>query len=487
MNRFTLIRALIFLTLSIPGRGQSSLDSLFLLPETTQAFTLDNLFAVVLTHHPMVKQANLLPESAAQELRQARGSFDPKLESSYAGKEFQDKEYYAKWAATLSIPVWFPVDPKIGFEQNEGTNINPESFIPSADGYQQWVTSIRLPVGRGLFTDDRRTAIKQARLFQEIAEAEQIKQINKLLLEAAKDYWQWYFSYYNYRLLDGNTKIAAEVLERVRLNSSLGEASSLDTIQAKITWQQRRVDRQEAFLEFINQSIRISNYLWDAQELPVQLAASVVPVLESDMQVMPDRRRLEELCQLVRQNHPDLRKLNLKLDQLEVDRKLGAEYLKPRFDITYGLINQPIGPSMTSSSFTPGSDYKLGADFSIPLFLRKERSKLAQTKLKIRSTQLERSQAERDILNQLERVANQLENTRLIIEQQSEMAENYKRLLTAELLNLQFGESDLFKINVQQEKVIQSLGKLVKLRSEYEKMKATLYWAAGIKNLNNLP
>jgi len=486
MNHVAAIGFILLFGLGMSGQAQTSLDSVFQAPNTAQTFSIDNFYAVLITQHPLVKQALLLSENAKQELRLARGSFDPKLESTFNGKQYQDKEYYSKWAASLVIPVWFPIDPKIGFERNEGTNVNPESSIPSADNYQQWVTSFRLPVGRGLVTDDRRAALKQAQLFQAIAEAEQIKLINKILLEAAKDYWQWYFSYYNFRLMDGNTRIANEVLVRIRLNASLGEASSLDTIQAKITWQQRQVERQEAYLEFVNQGIRISNYLWSAQELPVQLSPWVVPVLDSDAQIMPSQETLQELVALAQQNHPDLRKLSLKLDQLEVDRKLAAEYLKPRLDLTYGFVNRPFGPSMYQASAF-GNDYKFGADFSIPLFLRKERSKLAQTKLKIRSTQLERSQTERDILNQLQAVYNQLDNTRMIINQQSDMAENYKTLLASELLNLQLGESDLFKINVQQEKVIQSMAKLLKLRSEYEKMKATLYWAAGIRNLNTLP
>jgi hypothetical protein len=37
---------------------------------------------------------------------------------------------------------------------------------------------------------------------------------------------------------------------------------------------------------------------------------------------------------------------------------------------------------------------------------------------------------------------------------------------------------------VQQEKLIQSQSKLLKLKAEYEKMKATIYWAAGVRNLN---
>lgn len=138
----------------------------------------------------------------------------------------------------------------------------------------------------------------------------------------------------------------------------------------------------------------------------------------------------------------------------------------------------------TFNSISVGKDYKFGLDFSMPLFLRKERAKLALTKVKIQSTQWEQSQAEREILNQINIVYNQIVNTNQILRQQTDVAENYTRLLQAELINLENGESDLFKINVQQEKLIQAQSKLLKLKAEYEKMKATMYWAAGVRNLN---
>ena len=163
---------------------------------------------------------------------------------------------------------------------------------------------------------------------------------------------------------------------------------------------------------------------------------------------------------------------------------LAVEYLKPRFDLSYNFLNQPIRPNGDFQSVTFLNDYKFGLDFSMPILIRKERAKLEQTKIKIRSTGYERTQAEREIVNQVNSVYNQIVNTNIILDQQNGIAHNYERLLNAELFNLENGESDLFKINVQQEKLIQSQSKLLKLKAEYEKLKATLYWAAGVRNLS---
>jgi len=64
------------------------------------------------------------------------------------------------------------------------------------------------------------------------------------------------------------------------------------------------------------------------------------------------------------------------------------------------------------------------------------------------------------------------------------VVQNYERILRAEFLNLDNGESDLFKVNIQQEKLINAQSKLIKVMSEYEKNKAMLFWAAGLRNLS---
>jgi outer membrane protein TolC len=464
--------------------GQTAMDSIFILPDSIKAFSLENMYASMLEFHPIVKQTRLLNEVARQEIRMARGAFDPKVQAQLNVKEFDNKDYYNKLNTSFTIPTWFPLDPKIGFERNEGLYIDPENIVGGSSDNSQLITGISLPLGRGLFTDDRRAALKQAKLFTQMAAAEQVKLINKILLDAAKDYWQWYFAYYNYRLLNKNSLIAQEIFRRVKLDASLGEASAIDTVQAKITLQQRLVERQEAFLEFLNTGIKISNYLWDNAGYPIQLSADVAPVLVQNDGELLALQTLTDLTLQAKQNHPELVKLRVKLDQLEVDRKLAAEYLKPRLDLNYNFINQPLRPNGDFQSFRFMNDYKFGLDFSMPILIRKERAKLAQTKIKIQSTQYEQTQAEREIVNQINTVFNQIVNTSQILVQQTSVAANYDRLLKAELFNLENGESDLFKINVQQEKLIQAQSKLLKLKAEYEKMKATIYWAAGVRNLN---
>jgi outer membrane protein TolC len=461
--------------------GQNLTEAIFSIPDTARSFSIENFYYVIIANHPIARQTNLLTDVAKQEIRLARGNFDPRIEVQYLAKNFNDTEYYQITNGSVALPTIFPFDPKIGIERNEGQYLNPERFISNEFNYKQFYAGISLPLGRGLITDERRTALKQAELFKGLTEAEQVKQINYLLLNAAKDYWQWYNAYYNFRLLNRGVQVADEIFQRTKINAELGEAAAIDTVQAKITLQQRLIEQQEAILDFQNTGIVLSTYLWDSLGNPLALTQDMVPVLKRDLLVLTPNE-LEELTEQARQNHPELRKLSITLLQLDNERKLAAEFLKPRLDLNYSLLNQPFNPEW-NTNFNLSDNYKLGVDFSFPVLLRKERAKLALTRLKISGTQYERSLAERQVVNDINATHNALVNTANIMNNQTEMVSNYERLLQAEILNFENGESDLFKINIQQEKLIQAQTKLVKLMADYEKQKAMLYWAAGVRNL----
>ncbi|MBX2961049.1 MAG: TolC family protein [Cyclobacteriaceae bacterium] len=481
MIRSKLTFFLVIILNSYVLRAQSLTEEIFSLPDSARPFTIENFYYLVIANHPVAQQINLLTDVARQEIRLARGNFDPKLELQYQTKNFNNVEYFNILNGSITLPTPIPFDPKLGVERNDGQYLNPEKFTPGDFNFRQFYTGISVPLGRGLLTDERRIALKQAELFKDLTEAEQIKQINYLLLNAAKDYWSWYNAYYHYRLLVKGVEVADEIFQRTKINVELGEAAVIDTIQAKITLQQRLIEQQEAILDFQNSGILISTYLWDSLGNPVALKEDMVPVLKRDMLVLSPGE-LNELTEQARKNHPELQKLSITLLQLENERRLATEFLKPRFDVNYVLLNQPFDPEF-NTNFRLTQNYRLGVDFSFPVFLRKERSKLALTRLKITSTQYEQDLTERNIVNEILATNNALRNTAAILRNQNDMVINYERLLSAEILNFENGESDLFRINIQQERLIESQTKLVKLLADYEKEKALLYWAAGVRNL----
>ncbi len=450
----------------------------------TVILAFDEFYGLVIENHPVVKQANLLTRDAAQQLRLARGSFDPKLEGAFDFKNFKDTEYYNKLDVSLKIPVWFPVDPKVGVERNRGDEfLNDEDFISSSTNNQQIYAGVSVPIGQGLFIDKRRATVRKAQVLQDMAEAEQIKEINKILLTATKDYWEWFFAYNNYVLMRQSILLAQDIFDRTKIAHDYGEAAPIDTVQAKINLLNRVTAMQQANIARIRAAFNLANHLWTPQGAPLELEDNVRPqdpevnFLEDDL--------LTQLVELARENHPEIRKLELKNESLAIDLRLARENMKPRLDINYFLLDQPIDTNGDQNFVAFDENYKVGVDFAFPIFLRKERAKVAQTNIKIADNNFQLNFTERTVINEINGQYNSAVTTANILGQQQEMVNNYQLILIAERLNLVNGESDLFKLNIQMDKLIESQSKLLKLQSSYQKDVATLYWAAGIANLGN--
>ncbi len=448
--------------------------------DSTSVFAFDAFYQLVLSHHPVVRQAQLLSGQAVQELRLARGALDPKLEASWYAKQYGGTRYYDVREAYLKIPLWFPIDPKVGIQQSTGDYLNPENYISDKTDNQLLYMGVSVPIGRGLFIDERRATVKQARLMQQMAEAEQVKMINKLLLTAAKDYWEWYYTYSNYRLLQRSIGLAQDIYERTRMAFAYGEAAAIDTVQALISLQQRQTDFQQANVDRIRATLTLSNHLWTVEGAPLELQDNAIPDTVSTDQFSINE--LSYLTERANSNHPELLKLNIKQRSLQIDQRMARENLKPKLDLEYMLLNQPLSiAGETSIALT--KDYKLGLSFSMPLLLRKERAKLAQNKLKLQDNELDKVFIRRNITNDINAQYVALQATGSIIDQLQQMVSNYERIVEAERVNLQNGESDLFKLNAQLDKLIEAQRKLLKLQATYQKDYATLYWAAGIPDL----
>ncbi len=451
-------------------------------PDSAEVLAFDAYYELVIRNHPVVRQAALLTEQARQEVRQARGGFDPKLAGSWNAKDFNDTEYYNLLDVSLTVPVWFPVDPKAGFEQNRGTYLNPENFISESTDNQQIYWGVSLPVGQGLFIDQRRATVNKALILQEMAEAERVKEINKVLLSAAKDYWDWYIAFQSYQLMQQNIQIAREIYTRTNLAFEFGEVAAIDTVQAKIALLTRITANQQAYIDFVKASLQLSNNLWDEEGLPLELTPGMIPDNNPLLALGPEL--LVELLEMAQENHPDLRKIRLKDETLQVDERLARENLKPRLDLSYYFLDQPWDSNGETADLSLGDNYKVGVNFAFPLFLRKERGKLGQVKLKRVENSLEMNITERMIINEINAQFTTLVNLEDLLQQQEQMVENYELILQAERINLENGESDLFKINIQLEKLIEAQVKLIKARALYQKNVANLYWAAGVSHLN---
>ena len=198
---------------------------------------------------------------------------------------------------------------------------------------------------------------------------------------------------------------------------------------------------------------------------------------------MPSDDAIIELTEWANENHPDVIKLSTKIEQLEIERRWNRESLKPEINLNYSLIDAPIYYNgYNSPDFN--SNYKFGVDFAFPIFLRKERGKLQKTELNIESTDYDLILTRQEITIDILQTYAELKTSEQLARQYRLIAINYQRLLDAEIFNLNSGESDLFKLNAQQEKFIESQRKYYDAELKFQKLKATLPQVIGLRELS---
>lgn len=439
-----------------------------------QVLKFSEFIGYVKRYHPIAKQAELSIDAAQANLMRSRGGFDPQIEVDYGRKEFKGTDYYDRLNATFKIPVWYGIDVKGNFEENDGEFLNPEESVPT-DGLYSAGVSISL--GEGLWINERMATLKQAKLFNEQSIADRDIRVNQVLFDASSAYFEWLEAYRDLSIFDDFLSNAQIRFVGVKTSAASGEIAAIDTVEAKIAVQTRMLDLEQARLDFIITSLELSNFLWIGDNIPMELQPNTVPDTELigdiDMTLNIEGNSLNNFTM---ENHPKLKSLRLKIDGLEVDRRLKTNKLLPKIDLEYNFLTET--PEFVNS-FEP-REYKGKISVRMPLFLRKERGDLKLAKLKVRDAGLELDNAEIRIKNDIEAIYTELEalqsQNSLIVE----IVGNYQTLLAAEERKFGFGESSLFLVNARETKLIDAQLKRNSLQSKYYLSKAKLFKSLAI-------
>ena len=442
-------------------------------------FEIDDLYGLILSNHPVARQAELLRDEARQQLRMARGNFDPKVELGYERKQFNDNVYWDDWAFAFKVPLWSNTDLKVSHYSAEGVYINPRDNFP-----ERGLSSIgiEIPVGRGLFVDERRTVLRQAQIFQDLNEAERIRMLNDLLLSAALDYYTWSFVYNRQIVLENAVRLAEERYRLVRNNVMQGAEAAIDSVEAAITVQARQIEARKGRLEVETMGLKLSTYLWSPEGEPLVWNVEVYPPLFEKMPEITDYDvdRMKEMAMI---NHPQLQVLRQERSIFEYDFRLARENLKPVVNLNYEYLfpGRGLMEGLQNAQWT--QNYKLGAGIMVPLLFRKERGKFALTKIKLESNQLKINESELKIRVEVENQANYLQTFLDLARTYFEFVNNSQRLLDVENLRFLNGESTLFLVNQREMLLIANLEKQVDILATLKMNQIRLLWAAGIPYL----
>lgn len=425
-------KVLLILSLFISGTAWSA---------DTTYISIDSFLYNVFNYHPVAKIADLQNEKGKAIYLKAKGGFDPIVSAYYNEKGFNDVDYYQYAGGQVKIPLWPGIDFESGIEQNAGQYLNKENATPSTG---LMYTGISVPLARGLITDARRNAVQKARIEIKINENARIQILNELLFSAAADYVHWWQAWQEVMLLEKLVGIAGLRLDLVRNQYQLGEKAAIDTLEAHMQLQNRQVSLQMSKLKLLEWKLKIAYYLWDEKSDPLPWMDNYYPDLNGQIFVAPPLNALRF--------SPELEQIMLQTSSYGIQKKLMQEMLKPSLQLKYHMLS-----FRTNALDYQANNMRLGLQFSMPVFIRKERGDLklvnlylTENQLKLKAKNIEWQNAVNFNLQEITTYQSQLGSY-------NEISDNTFQLLRSELIRLESGESTLMLVNIREQMYLQAM------------------------------
>lgn len=439
--------------------------------QDTLRLSHDEFLAIVKNYHPLAFRYQLQNRIAADEIRKARGNFDPVANGKNGAKTIDGLNYYKETNVELGIPTWYGVELNGSYNYIDGQRLNNSA---TKGGLFQF--GITLPLAKNLLYDKRRALLDQARFGLEMTAAEQQVLTNQLMLDAENIYWDWVKQYEIYQLQARTVAINSDRLLLTRRTVDYGERAAVDTTEALSQLQSYELQLEEAYLKFVKATQELSLFLWTRDREPFDFDRPVAPAdsLTENASYQNYSALMAALDNRTLQQHAAVQYYLRKQRILESERRLKQQSLLPKLDFTYNFFNK----EQYKADYFPlfQNNYQYGLKLEIPLLLREARADYRIAKSKILQNELDTDYKKQELNTKIIAYRNEVLNYRSQIDIAQQNIINYRRLLSAEETRFRNGESSLFLINSRENKLLEAEQKLIDLRLKFVNSYNQLKW-----------
>lgn len=448
-----------------------------------QEVALEDFLARVIVAHPQVRQAQEARRQADAELLSARGGFDPYVSALWDTKRFKGIGYYDEFDARLVLPTPWGVDFKLGWERAAGQIINPERATPTEGLLSFGVT---LPLGPRLVTDERRTALRQAAIAQEAADADRDAAVARVLQSAARDWGLWSEMERRARITAEGVTLAQFRLDALRRRVETGDAAPIDTIEALAEVRAREVLRLDARAAADAARLVAEGWLWRADGTPDRFPDGAVAAERATLsqEAMLQERLGGDALRYLVARHPFVQQATARWRQAEAARRLAAVNILPSASIDLsGLASGGALGDINPPSLS-GEESKFSGNVRLPLFPRREVGRLRSAESRTRALQAERERVRREVEIDAQRALLELTTVDAQLTRQETLVALQERLLAAEQQRFSAGESTLLVVNLRERALLDERLKLASLVARRARALGTLAVATGTPQLS---
>lgn len=438
----------------------------------TATLGLDRFLGMVLRSNPEVQSIRLEDNRAAAMLLDARGGFDPHLDSGYEYKTQDDKDKLNVLRSGLSLPFNLPLSPSLTLDYRRGLGSSIDPSVSTSE-FGETRFGIEFSPLQGLTTDKRRAKLSKARLEPRRADAVQATRRNLLLLDATQAYLSWIQAsqvlQVNRDLLDLASRRQAFVTRRARV----GEEAAIDSVEAELAAVSRQGKVADATRKAEQAATKLAVFLWEPDGTPMTFEFEA-----PDTEALPngpssdDELRAPEAIATALDRRPELTEIDLKLRQTRIQQRLARAELRPDIKLEAQAVSYDDTP-------TNVSDVKLGLKLDQSLFFRGDRSAVETAEIETLQFDFKRDLTERKITADVEAALIGIRQARRRVDAAERRVQLARRLQQAEQRRFDLGESTLFLLNQREQALGEARIERIEARIEVRRARAEYRWATG--------
>lgn len=342
-------------------------------PAATNALTLHEVLDSVRQQYPPMLAALIERDVAAGRLQSARGTFDFQFfsrlfdaPSGYYQSTTVDtgfEQFTGLWGSTLFG----------GYRVTTG-GLLPDYEKSRTQGSGEPRIGFRLPLLRDGSIDRRRATLIKARLDKELADPVIHRQQIDFIRASTAGYYGWLAAGERLRLSEALLRVARERMDTLKTQSESGLIARIVLTDNRRLIVSRELAMVQARRRFEAAGLALSLFYRDGQENPTVATRDRLPP-SLPIPVGPEASLLQQDLQRSLTVRPELKRLSLTQEKLEVDQRLARNQLLPNLDAGVSA-NRDYGDRRYKDQTE--TEVQVGVELRVPLQRREAKGRVAE-------------------------------------------------------------------------------------------------------------
>ena len=442
-------------------------SEVFAREESSDGIALLDVLKSTLSLHPKIYSFEAKVEQADGKRLSATGNFDWKLEYDHQSRT---GGFYDGWFGDQRLSRqlgWSNAKLSAGYRLSDGGFPVYEEYHRTQDEGEPNL-KFSMSLLRYRETDPLRQEILQTELGFDVVEQNQRELLNHLLREAGFNYLNWREAYLEAEIQKGLLQLAEQRNDAIRARVANGDLAKFVETEFQTTLLARSAALQAMLQKLRAAELKLSLYIRDPEGLPVNLNEKQNPIDDDAFDNLLNENLNQVMASM--QNHPRLRALRLRKQQITEQRRLAASEMLPSLDMNLWLARD-LG---TGSETLEGTESYVGVNFSLPLERRKAKGKLRVADAELRALKFDQQAAQETMRNFIATALLEIDNLQTLLKLQKEQAALEARLTGLELKRFNAGDSDLFILNAREISRAQADLRVVKTETEIMRKRVNL-------------